>query len=313
MFTFNSETKKLCKWTFLIDGSFKQDFYNIKPYNLDEKFQKVNNKLPNNLSITANEFKMYELDDGFVLTLDDYDNYTLVVEFNAPDFSPKFTKIYYPKLESIDKTTNSYIFEDKIAQIASNNSHLFFEIKDFKSKAVLKSISVTKKDSINFKNGPILQEGSSYSFGKTRKLEKTSKFLRKMSNQNNGISVYPQDGNYRITIGGIVERSRGSGMMMPGFNNFPVGQFGAFTMSFNPAGFAYNSYTSTGSTRIECLFDNEFNHIKGEIKDNVFDRVNQYKDNIQNLHADNIFYLDNKVFFGFYQPANKTYQLIQFE
>tara|TARA_Y100000815_G_C13309871_1_gene488031 strand:- start:249 stop:1658 length:1410 start_codon:yes stop_codon:yes gene_type:complete len=323
MFTYNSQTNKLCKWTFLLDGSYKKDFYDLKDNyswvnnnsknHFKEEFQKVNNKLPNNLIVTSKEYKMYELKDGFIWTLDDNIDYTLIIEFKAPEFDPTFTKIFQTKQELNPKTSNSYLFDDKIAQITSNNSYLNFEIKDFKSKNVIKSFSITKDETIDFKNGPILQEGSVYSFGNTRELEKTSKFLRKISKENNGVSVYPQNGNYRVTIGGIVELSGGGGMMMPGFGAFPMYQVGGFTMSFNPAGFAFGSYSSTGSTRIECLFDSEFNHLDGEIKDNVFDKITKYKDRMSNLKADNVYFLNNKVLFGFYKPYYKSYELVLFE
>ena len=321
MFSYNSESNKLCKWTLLIDGSFKQDFYNLKEnYNslnlnsknyLDEEFQKVNNKLPNNLSIAAEEYKMYELDDGFILTLDDNIDYTLIINFKAPEFAPEFSKISNPKIEANYSKSNSYLFEDKIAQVVSNSSNLAIDIKNISDEKIIKSFLVSKKDTINFKNGPILQEGSVYSFGSTRKIEKTSKFLRKMSSDRNGISIYPMNDVYRITIGGVRPQSSGGGMMMPGFGGMPMGQFGAVTMNFNPAAFAYSTYSNTGSTRIECLFDSNFSHLLGDLPENVFDKIDAYKEDITE-NADDVFYINNKVLYGNYYPEKKQYVLLSF-
>ena len=324
IFSYNSTTNELYKWSFFMDGSFKKDSYaldlnynkssSLSQNSLNYEFQKVNNKLPNDLIIASKRFKMYENENGFIWTLDDNIAYTLIIECNAPEFSPKFSKLFKYKTETKAKTTNSYIFEDKIAQVVSNNSYLAFEIKNLNSNDIIKSVSIKKDDSIDFKNGPILQEGSVYSFGNIRTMEKTSKFLRKMSSEKNGISIFkmPND-NYRVTIGGVRAQGGGAPMMMPGFGGIPIGQFGAVTMSFNPAGFAYGNYNSTGSTRIECLFDSSFNHVKGKIPDNVFDRIDEYKDKLSKSRAEDVFFIDNKVLFGFYQPAIKTYQLIQFE
>ncbi|WP_400076035.1 hypothetical protein [Winogradskyella sp. R77965] len=322
MYTYNSQSNKLCKWTFLIDGSIKQKFYSLEgnyswvnpssKNHFHKEFQKVNNRLPNNLSITSKPYKMYEYDDSFKWTLDDNSGYTLIIDFKAPEFSPEFSRISNPKIEANSPKTNSYIFENKIAQVVSNSSQLAFVIKNLSDEKIIKSISVSKKDTIDFKNGPILQEGSAYSFGSTRKIEKTSKFLRKMSSDKNGISIYPMDDKYRVTIGGIRPQSSGGGMMMPGFGGMPIGQFGAFTMSYNPTAFAYGAYGYNGSTRIECLFDSDFSHLQGEIPENVFDKIDAYKNNLIE-NSESVFSIGNQILYGNYYPSKKQYVLISFK
>jgi len=66
-------------------------------------------------------------------------------------------------------------------------------------------------------------------------------------------------------------------MMMPIGMGIPIASFGSATVFFNPTYFAYNSYTSSKSTHIKGLFDTNFNHIKGELKQNVFDKINDSK------------------------------------
>ncbi|RMB59121.1 hypothetical protein EAX61_08650 [Dokdonia sinensis] len=115
-----------------------------------------------------------------------------------------------------------------------------------------------------------------------------------------------------MTVGGVRPQGGGGGMMMPGFGGLPIATVGAVTMSFNPASFAYGSYGATGSTRIESMFDGDFNHIDGEVVDNIFDRIDRHTERLRKF-ADNIFLKDGKVLFGNYDPRIKEYTLYSFE
>tara|TARA_R110002072_G_scaffold134810_3_gene275826 strand:+ start:481 stop:729 length:249 start_codon:yes stop_codon:yes gene_type:complete len=48
---------------------------------------------------------------------------------------------------------------------------------------------------------------------------------------------------------------------------------------FNPAQIAFNSFTNNKTTRIESLLDSDFNHIHGEIEENAFDKMKDFKSN----------------------------------
>jgi hypothetical protein len=109
-----------------------------------------------------------------------------------------------------------------------------------------------------------------------RELGKTKRFLRRISTGNTGISVRKVSNYYHIIIGGYIVQKMNSGMMMP-FGGIPIGSFGAVTVFFNPAQLAFTSFSSNKATRIESLFDENFNHMKGEIKDNAFDKMKGLK------------------------------------
>jgi len=332
VFTLGISDKKLKQWSFDINGNsdvkildFTEAFQNAKqepvklydflfsfPSNIN--MTKVDNTIPNNLEITCQPNKMYENDNGFIWTLDKDKNHTIYLEFSLPDLEPKIQFIKKPELSSDDSSTsyktNSYLFEDKIAQISSNNQILKLDIKPLNNlNTNIKSLSILKQDTIQFKNSAILQEGSVYSFGETRKIEKTSKFLRKTASEKNGISIYKTTKGYQITIGGIRKQNSGGAPLMPGFGGFG----GGIPLNFNPVAFSYGVYGSTGSTRIECLFDEKFNHIKGRIEENIFDRINAYeKDNTLWSSANQVFLIDNKFIYGYYDTTLKTYKLLEF-
>lgn len=338
IYTTNVSSRVLKKWEYYINGTYKVKTINtasqfelngLDDNNLDSflvepdvlsltiDMVKVNNKIPNNIVITSNPNKMYEFDNSFIWTLDGELEYTILLYFNYPNFEPKMRLIPKTQLnQKLGGKSNSYLFEDKIAQIMSNNKELIIDIKRLNSPEIpIKTLRVEKKEDIPFKNSPILQEGSTYSFGNTREMEKTSKLLRKMSSEDNGISVYRKNDRYHVTIGGKREQvTGGAPMMLPGFGGMPVGQFGAMTVSFNPTFYAYGMYSNTDSTRIECLFDENFNHVEGEIDENIFDRINDFKDlNDDIISVESVTYLEGKIIFGYLDKTKEKYIFKVFE
>jgi hypothetical protein len=335
IYTFDIYDDILKKWDFKIDGSFivkeidiQSQFikngitnnnlgdYIIKKKGLDKFIDlvKVNNRIPNNIEITSSANKMYENEQSFIWTLDDDLEHTLLLHFNYPDYEPEMRIIEKLSLENGRGKSNSFLFEDKIAQVLSNSKELIVEIKSLANpENQFKELRVTKDENISFKNSSILQEGSMYSYGSTREMEKTSKLLRKMSADDNGISVHKNNDKYHVTIGGKRER-RSTATAMPGFGTFPGSQFGGMNLSFNPTFHAFDMYNNTDSTRIECMFDEEFNHVEGEIEKNVFDRINEINEFKKSyIVAKTISYLNNQVFYGYWNTNINKFILHRFD
>lgn len=194
-----------------------------------------------------------------------------------------------------------------------------FTIKDFSSKELLKEIVLKKEDSITFKNTPIVQESpSAFSGKRIRKMEQTSKFLRKISAGDIGISAYKKNNQYRITLGSKKEIARGGAMMpMGGFGGIPLGGFGPLSVGFNPTFFAYGGYSSTKTTRIDCLFDNKFEHVPGDVPDNIFDKIKAFEDTFEDnyfekLELRNLFWHGDKLYFGYISTKDRNYHLVEF-
>jgi len=340
VFTFNKRDESVKKYRFTTDGNFTSktiglnpikeslyknrskntqlDYYFVPVFSSKSfKLNKINNRVPNNLELTTNLNKMYETKNGFIWTFDEDEAHTVLVKFTKPDFEPELEVIDKPKSTYNKYTSNSFIFGNHIALIISNSDFMKIEIKALDNpENIIKTLEVNKDDEIDFKNTPILQEGSTYSFGSTREMEKTSKFLRKISSQDNGISVFENDGHYDIIIGGTREQYYSSFNAFSGMGGVPVATTtpaGFQTMSFNPTYYAYNYYTNTGSTRIECLFDLEFNHIIGEIPSNVFDNIETYKDEIKAINAESINIYRDKILFGYFNKKERSYDFVAFD
>ena len=115
-----------------------------------------------------------------------------------------------------------------------------------------------------------------------RELGKTKRFLRRLSSENMGISVRKFKGNkYHLILGSYAQMNNG-GMFMPGFGGLPIGTIGNVNVFFNPTFFAYNSFQNTKATRIESQLDLNFNHLTGDIEENVFDKIQKHKLNETN-------------------------------
>ncbi|HBY66613.1 MAG TPA: hypothetical protein DEG69_01860, partial [Flavobacteriaceae bacterium] len=178
----------------------------------------------------------------------------------------------YPKGNIDDfKEYNSFIIDDKIIQLGSSRKEMKIVVKNFEDE-VLKDFYFEKDTPISIKNSPIIQDGQTFvPFVNRREMEETSKFLRKASSGNIGITAYKIDGGYSAIIGGFKEIVTNSGGMMMGGVGVQAAPAGVATptSSFNPTFFSYNNYTSTKSVFFNTHFDSNFNYVEKEEEKNI--------------------------------------------
>ncbi len=280
--------------------------------------KKIDETTPNAIETTSEETKMYiDKDTGkIIFTFDENKDITQIVDIDLNNFGATIKKIEKPKLT--EETTvnyrksNTFIADDKLYALTSSNKELIFTVNDYNTKNLIKEYTLKQDDSITFKNTPIIQEKGSSS---VREMEKTRKFLRKITSSDVGIAVYKKNNEYVVTLGGKKEIQRGA-MLPMGFG--AIGGATAVLISgafFNPTYFAYSGYTTTKSTYIDCLFDSNFNHIKGDIGKNAFDKVKDFTElpENKNIKAETLFKIKNHTVFGYYSRKSKSYSLVKFE
>jgi len=276
---------------------------------------KIDENTPNSIEVTSNFRKLYLKDSKIIFSFDQNKNFTQVITIDLNSFEKDIKRFKKPfnEVQSISKKTNSYINGDYVYMIASTNEKFEFKIQEFNSGNVKKTYSATVNDSITFKNTPIIQKGGMYD--DYRELEKTKKFLRKITAGNIGISTHKIDNKYQITLGSKLDQATG-GMMMPmgGFGEVPIGNVGSVSVYFNPTYFAYNSYSNTKSTYIKCLFDTQFNHVLGEVKENSFDKIKEFKEeNHYFPKGKTVFKYKDYYILGNYFSGPKEYRLRKFK
>jgi hypothetical protein len=285
---------------------------------------KIDFNTPSAIESTSEKVKLYQIGNELIFTFDGQYDKTSIVSINATDFSKKDIVFEKPKLDFSDAVAshNSLYNNGILYQAACSTKELKFTAKNFNDNKLLKELYISdKNDSISFKNGPIIQENSSMWFKdnkRVRELEKSSKFLRKVSNGKLGVVAFVNNNNTKqITIGGYIERSGGGFGMMPmggfGMAGMAIGGGMFFAPTFNPFMGAYNSYSLTKSTRIDCLFDENFNHLEGEVGKNIFDKIHDEEKNIKSaLNLKNVFRYNDKFYLSYLNKLDKKYNIVEF-
>ena len=274
---------------------------------------KIDPDLPTFIELASQVNKMYKHNDGFIWSFDGAKDHTLLLEFSGAKTIPALKKIN--KLDfGIDETylkSNSFLNYPNMYQITSSNNKMGVRFIDYDTGKELKRMAVDKEDSITFKNSPIIQ-GTENDPNVERSFEKTSKLLRKMTSNQNGISAFKYKDGYQVTIGGIQLYSGAS--FASGGVGLEIGSGSTLFTGLNPGQIMFNVLSqNTGSVRIECLFDSEFNHINDEIEDSTFDLIKDYTFRSDNTSANNLFYIDGKLIFGIYYINENKINFYEFE
>ena len=239
-----------------------------------ENIKKFEENTPNSIEMTSELRKMYQRDNLILFSFDHHKMFTQVLQIDLNTFEASSFQFKKPSLGEKAKKTNSYINGENVFTIAVTKDKFTVEILDFNTGNLIKEYSATKNDSITFKNTPIIQEGGM--LNDYRELGKTKRFLRRIASGNTGVSVRKTGNLYHVIIGGYIEQKMNGGMMMP-FGGIPLASLGSVTVFFNPVQLAFNSFENNKATRIESLFDENFNHLKGAIKENAFDKIKSVK------------------------------------
>ena len=267
---------------------------------------KIDYNEPNSLETSSSPNKIFYANNTITMLNNHYDEFTHIININVKNttFNHKQIKNKWFDKKILKRGSNSYIFKDYFFYINSTPKKLNFAIYNYNSGEIIKELEILKDKPINFKNTPIILEGGD--FDNYREFEKTSKFLRKISNPNLGILVYKNDGNYVVTLGSSVQVSNGNYAM---FGGALGGALGALLFS------TFDSYSKTKSTRIECSFNENFNHVEGKIPLNGFDKINRYLEEkgLKKRPLQTIFKYKGDYIWGSYNKSTMFYRLIKFE
>jgi hypothetical protein len=83
-------------------------------------------------------------------------------------------------------------------------------------------------------------------------------------------------------------------------------------VSYNPTYLSYSAYSVTKSTYFNTILNTEFKHVKGKLKPNTFDRVSTYKKAKKYISAEDVFYFNNELYFGYFNLKESQYNLVKF-
>ena len=320
-FTFHSLKQQVFLYTFDDKGDSKRDELDfssftflgmrgkeisfrriVTPEMINTPVSKFFENDPQSIESVTELRKLYVRDDKVFFTFDQNKQYTQVasIDLNSQELDVKKFEKPLSDASFKEKKTNSYLNGDYVFVASGTKKSYVLRIFNYTTQELVKEYSIEKDESINFKNTPIMQLGGTYK--EYRELEKTKQFLRKINQNKMGLAVFKRADGYQISLGG--SQPTGAGVPVPVFS------FGNFVYFFNTSALAYSTYYASKSTKIDCLFDNSFNHVEGEIQKNAFDKMAKYQSPV--INAQVIFKYDDFYLKGLYDKKTTTYRLRKF-
>ena len=243
--------------------------------------------------------KLYTLPNRLILTLDQSFRKTQLFDINLENQEIKEKTFMKPVGEKNPKSSNSYYHENKLYQINVNADELLFDIKDYESGESIKSFTTTKKDTIRFANSPLLMQVEDR---EPKLLKNTAKFLKVMSSLDAGISVYKNQKNLFITLGG--SGSDLKSISMNGFNfNDPFGDF--------PSNSYYNIETNY-SVFFESIWTKKLELTQETHEPFAADKVYYFFDSHKEAALSNTLKLNNYTILSYYDVVGKQIVLRKF-
>ncbi|MBF4492560.1 hypothetical protein IRZ83_05720 [Flavobacterium sp. JLP] len=241
------------------------------------------------LDKTEKKSKMYVFDDRIILTFDYNINHTQVFNLNLQT-SEVTEKIFdTPVTQTASKSTNSFYLENKLYQLSANSEQFLFSIKDFYSGKDIKTISVTKNDTISFKNSPMFLQINEE---KPQKLKTTSKFLKQLSTVNATLSAFKNKQITFITFGGFAS-------------------YQSFGISYNYG--QNNIQDSSKMVFFDAALNSDFEFINNsQAEPLAIDNLNYFMSNSKNILMVSIIKLTDFYILGYYDVDTKSYTMRKF-
>ncbi|KUJ61158.1 hypothetical protein AR687_14605 [Flavobacteriaceae bacterium CRH] len=257
--------------------------------------QKIDSNDFNPLDKTTSINKMYVLDNHIILTFDHNSKKTQVFDLNVETATVTEKNFNQPVSKKASQNSNSFYSENQLYQIKTNNDEFLFDIKDFDSGKTLKSISVSKNDTIRFKNSPFfLQTGNN----KPQELKSTGKYLKQLSGLSVGVSVLKNKKNNFITFGGYIEYVAFS--IDYGQNDF-----------FND-GNSQSQYTRTKTVSFDAVLNPDFEFINQQSEPLAIDNIFYFLSTNKNVSLENIVKLKDYSVLGYYDSVSKQFIMRKF-
>ncbi|WP_396632429.1 hypothetical protein [Maribacter sp. R86514] len=274
--------------------------------------------IPLPIEQTSSPIKIYLNGDKLILTLNHRREETKILMLNLTDSSSKVKTILMPNLKLIEGSAsraNSFLFYNKLFQVSTAPKGMSFEITDIETLEINSQYSFNEDEPIPFKNSPIYQEYNLLTNGKTKEIEKTKTFLRKISNTDLGIAVYQTNDILNISIGGTKELNANTdGIATAGILFGAIGA--AIYASISSTSRTYDIYANSKSVYIKSLFSaDSLKNINGDTSKNPFDKIQDYiqKHELKRTNFGCIIKNENSFIFSYFDEKDHELTLVKFE
>jgi hypothetical protein len=249
----------------------------------------------NPLHKTTSINKMYVLEDRIILTFDYSAKKTQVFDLNTETLVVTEKNFNQPVSKKDSQNSNSFYSENQLFQVKANKDEFLFDLKDFDSGKIVKSISFSKNDTIRFKNSPLFLQTSN---NKPQELKTIGKFLSHLSDLSVGVSVFKNKNNNFITFGGYVEYVAFS--IDYGQNDF-----------FND-GNGQSQYTRTKTVSFDAALNPDFEFVSQQSEPLAIDNIFYFLSITKNVSLENILKLKDYSILGYYDLVSKQFIMRKF-
>ena len=255
--------------------------------------EKIETNQFNPLFKGSQKTKLYVLKNRLLLTLDHNDNETQAFEIDLATFG--IQEKIFPKsaTKNYVSLSNSYYHENKIYQFKVNAEELLFEIKDYKTADTIKSILVSKTDTISFKSSPLWLQ---FEGQKPKEFKTTAKFLNQLVYLQVGLTVYKTSNSILITLGGTGNIQFTDYSLL---NNDPLN-----------SDLMYRNIPTT--VYFESIFDKKLDHTKKDQEPLAVDFISRFMQEHPEVTLPNVIRYKNYYIMGYYDAYAKQYTMRKF-
>jgi len=315
----------------LLGGGLKRfsEAVDLKKKPKEIPIQKIDENIPNPINIVSEKSKLYVRGKELIFTFDNDPEFTQLVLIDLEKYELESKEIKKFSFEKKIKSHNSFLKGDKILQICSNEDQMMLQIKNLSTGKKIKQFEFEKTNKINFNNTAIIQKGGLNAFteNRTRELDKTAKFLRKISKDNIGVSLYAfGENSYQLEIGGFQEKEYTYTGSINNIASFGGGIGVGLAVSVSVR--VYSSVKYNKSIGFKSHLNQQLDWIEGEIPKNSFLQIKDFEDKLEgNIRAENnkyffgkitkpvlknIFNCDNKFYYSYVDMREGVYKTIEF-
>lgn len=252
--------------------------------------------VPNALEKASAVNKVYYNNEILSLTNDALASHTNLIQVSLKDFEYSYVKI--PKKgfekEELRAESNSFLLDNYVFTAYATTDKLVIGMYDLEVDSYVKEYAINDDEAISIANTSI------------QDLKRSGRFLKNIVNTNLGISVYQRDSVYVLSLGGSSKEQTGTFAIVGGVVG---GLVGAMLLS------AFDSYSQTVSTKIDCLFDKNFDHVSGEVSKNGFDRIKEFIElnKMKRAPKQTVFKYGDSYVWGCFYRAPGVYKFYQFD
>lgn len=287
-----------------LDAMFKEYFMEEGPYELHNASSDIPTALPH----IVKKRKYYIKNDHLIISFDNNNSFTQLIKINLKTKKSEQLGISQPFLSanhSERTNSNSFLFDDKIAQIKTNREVTTIQISDFIDKTPLLKKEILRDQTIDFLSTPIL-EYSNGKLEKSKEIIKTNQFLNRLSRADNvGIFVTPTQRGYVLTFGGSNILQNGSSSIAAGVAGGLGGAVGglvggliaaSITSLDSPKKNFLNAYKDKKVIIANTSLDSNFNLIDEISLENTTEKAREYLFNLN---------IKNPTGFNFFKAQSK--------